>query len=747
MMLRKSTNSPTDHDPELEGFVEEESVDLRHYWYVVTKYKWGIFGLVVAAALFTTVLAFSMQPIYRSTATLLIGGNESLMGNSEAQDDSRLAREKFLGTQFELLRSRQIAEAAVAKLEQDQNTWLKLSKQHESGGSSWWDWMPRSWFLNPSAHYAPVAEADPNSELLRWIWDNLSIEPVRDTAMVKVSFESPDPSLAALMANAVAQAYIETNLADRRTSSQDASDWLKGQLAQAQEAMAESIDTLQRYREQTGLINVEGMQSVFTEQLKTVSAELAHAANVRTEAENLYQRAQRLQATGQMEALPVIFENPWVQRLRAQEEELEREIRLNSERFQGSYPGLDAAQQRLMAVREQIDLAFTHILDGIKTEYEVARDNEAYLQSTLTGLQEKVQEQNRKELQVAALERVVESNRQGYDAFLSRLMDTSTRAADTVSLIARVVDRATPESVPFKPHKKRMLMVAMLLALMAGVGLAFLLDRLDNTVKSREDLEDRLGLPVLGEVTRLRQSQQDNTSLTPVTIFLNAPTSLFSENIRTIRTGVALSGLDQSDRVIVVTSTVTGEGKSTVSMNLALALAQLGNVLLIDADLRRPSLAKSCGMEGDTAGLTDFVAGTAKILQCVHRLPGDVHLLPAGSTLPPDPLAVLSAERFAELIEKSAAAYDSVVIDSPPVELVSDARVLAAQATGIVYVMKADDTPYQLARQGIKNLSKTGTPIIGAVLNQVDPKKTASYGKYGKYGAYYSRYGYSAAAS
>ena len=747
MILRKSTDLPIDHDPEQEGFVEEEATDLRHYWYVVTKYKWGIFGLVVAAALFTTVLAFSMEPIYRSTATLVIGGNNPLMGASEAQDEGRLTRETFFGTQFELLKSREIVEAALAKLEQDQKTWFELSKRQATEDSGWRDWIPRLALLSPDGRYAPVADADPNSELLRWIWDNLSIEPVRDTAMVKVSFESNNPRLAALVANAVAEAYIETSLADRRRSSQEASDWLKGQLAQAQQAVSESIDTLQRYREQTGLVNVEGMQSVFTEQLKTVSAELATAANVRTEAENLYRRAKRLQAAGQMEALPVIFENPWVQRLREQEEELEREIRLDSERFEGSYPGFDAAQQRLTTVREQIDLALTHILDGLRTEYEVARDNEAHLQATLVELQEKVQDQNGKELQVAALERAVESNRQGYDAFLSRLMDTSTEAADTVSLIARVVDQAKPEAVPFKPRKTRMLAVAVILALMAGVGLAFLLDRLDNTVKSREDLEDRLGLPVLGEVTRLKKGEQDGTPPAPVMAFLTAPKSLFSENIRTIRTGVALSGLDQSDRVIVVTSTVSGEGKTTVSMNLALSLAQLGNVLLIDADLRRPSLATSCGLDRDTTGLTDFVAGAAKILQCVQRLPGDVHLLPSGTALPPDPLAVLSAGRFAELLQKSAAAYDSVIIDSPPVELVSDARVLAAQATGIVYVMKADDTPYQLARQGIRNLAKTGTPIIGAVLNQIDPKKSGGYGKYGKYGEYYSRYGYSAAAS
>ena len=221
--------------------------------------------------------------------------------------------------------------------------------------------------------------------------------------------------------------------------------------------------------------------------------------------------------------------------------------------------------------------------------------NEARLETEVKALEASVQELGRKQLEAQALEQTVATNRQSYDAFLNQLMETSTRSADTVSMIARVVDPAVPGLIPFKPNKPRMVMMSLALALMGGLGIALMLDKFDNTLKRREDVEDRLGVPVLGELMLLKGKRADGAPLVPPTEFLDEPTSGFAEEIRTIRTGVALSSLDQSQQTLVVTSTVSGEGKSTVALNLALALGQLGNVLLIDADLRRPSLAKLFG--------------------------------------------------------------------------------------------------------------------------------------------------------
>ena len=599
--------------------------------------------------------------------------------------------------------------------------------------------MPQSWLER--AHLttqAPIAEADPDKALLGWLRDNLQVEPVRDTSMVKVSFEATDPRLAARIANAFTRAYLDYNLKQRFESTTEASQWLQEQLDKSNQHVMESVDSLQQYREKAGLVDVEGMRSLQAEQLKDRATHLSEAHRARSEAESRYQQAVRLRKLGQMDAIPAVLDNPLIQRLRTQEQELERQIRSDTERFQDNYPGLDDSRSNLQTVREQIDAALDKIVDGYRTDYEIARASEQRLQAEVKALEASVQELSRKQLAAKSLEQAVATNRQSYDAFLNQLMETSTRKADTVSMIARVVDPAVPEFTPVKPNKKRMVLMSLILALTGGLGIALMLDKFDNTLKSREDVEDRLGIPVLGELMLLKGKRADGAPFVPAREFLDEPTSSFAEVIRTIRTSVALSGIDQTHQTLVVTSTVSGEGKSTVALNLALALGQLGNVLLIDADMRRPALARLLGLDSKIPGLTDLVAGTARVTECIRTVPGDIHVLCAGSTIPPDPLKILSSERFSTVLAKAAATYDTVVMDSAPVELVSDARVLATQASGVVYVIKADDTPHQAVRQGLSTLSDSGTTLLGAVLNQINPEAVHRYGKY-KYG--YSRYG------
>ena len=645
----------------------------------------------------------------------------------------------FWAPSIELLKSREVAKAVLEQLAPLKASLLDRQKNDSTSGFDWRDWVPQSWLER--AHLttqAPIADADPDKALLGWLRDNLQVEPVRDTSMVKVSFEATDPRLAARIANAFTRAYLDYNLKQRFESTTEASQWLQEQLEKSNKHVMESVDTLQQYRDEAGLVDVEGMRSLQAEQLTDRATHLSEAHRARSEAESRYQQAVRLRKLGQMDAIPAVLDNPLIQRLRTQEQELERQIRSDTERFQDNYPGLDDSRSNLQTVREQIDAALDKIVDGYRADYEIARASEQRLQAEVKTLEASVQELSRKQLGAKALEQAVATNRQSYDAFLNQLMETSTRKADTVSMIARVVDPAVPEFTPVKPNKRRMVLMSLMLALMGGLGIALMLDKFDNTLKSREDVEDRLGIPVLGELMLLKGKRADGAAFVPAMEFLDEPTSSFAEVIRTIRTSVALSGIDQSHQTLVVTSTVSGEGKSTVALNLALALGQLGNVLLIDADLRRPALARLFGLDSKTPGLTDLVAGTARVTECIRAVPGDIHVLCAGSTVPPDPLKILSSERFSTVLAKAAATYDAVVMDSAPVELVSDARVLATQASGVVYVIKADDTPHQAVRQGLSALSDSGTTLLGAVLNQINPEAVHRYGKY-KYG--YSRYG------
>lgn len=758
----ESLREPMAGDYEL---VEDEGIDLRHYWRVVWKHRWGIMASVLAVALLTALYAWSLTPIYRSTATLLIGTDNSVMGddtNRSAYAYFRASRE-FQTTQVEILRSRETAEAALARLELTPGSKFDPLVEAESTGLGldfdfdWRRFVPEGLLLGlglgevDAAEQGEDAAAVPREKrLLGWLRSNLTIEAVKESKLVRIAFESPDPVLAAMVANTVAEAYVQEDLDQRISALGEASQWLSDQLATARQTLAESQRKLQAYREEVGLVEVSGMQSVYTEQLKRTTADLAEARRARTQAENQWRETERMIAAGDVDNLTVVRQSADVQRLRTRAEELEFNIASDQERYSAALPRIERMRRDLAFVQNELQRTVNAAAAGLAQElenaYRVALANEQRLVAQLSELENKVQGLNRKEFQLEALRQEVATNQQFYEALLERFTTTSAGTADTVSVIGRLVEPAIPETLPVKPRKQRMVLVAVLLTLMAGVGLAFLLDKLDNTIKSRDDVDERLGLPVLTEVDLLdgRKSRDRRAS----TIFRDQPDSITSEAIRTLRTSVVLGSLGEPQPIVLVTSTVSGEGKSTVAANLALALAQLGKVLLVDADMRRPTVARSFALDAKSAGLSDVVAGTTTLDEAVHHVEGGLDVLTAG-TMPPDPLEVMSNSRFSELLETLRERYERVIIDSAPVEVVSDARVLASKADAVIYVVKADDTPHPGIRAGLKNLDAVGTPVMGVVLNQLDPDKHDAYGKYGKYSKYgrkYARYGYSQTA-
>jgi succinoglycan biosynthesis transport protein ExoP len=374
-----------------------------------------------------------------------------------------------------------------------------------------------------------------------------------------------------------------------------------------------------------------------------------------------------------------------------------------------------------------------------------AQANVAQLEKQFEEAKAKLQQVNRKEFDVQQLDRDVQANRQLYDTFLTRAKQTDVGSGDVQAATARVVDPAIPPGGAIWPDKKRILGTSLLLALLAGIGIAFFLERLDNTLKTGEDVEEKLHEPVLGILPALRQQGAKRTP--PERAFIDQNQSHFAEAIRTVRTSVLLSGLDNPHKCVLVTSSLVGEGKTTVAMNLAFALAHLQKVLLIDADMRRPSLGEMCGFNRDAPGLSNLIAGTASAAECIRKVAdSDVHVLPAG-IIPPNPLELLSSQKVALLLEKLGNIYERIVIDSAPAQIVSDPLVLAQHANAVIYVAKADVTPYQVVSAGIKRLLEVDAPVIGVVLNRVDLEKVAKYGKYGYYKQYYANYGYYRKAS
>jgi len=437
-----------------------------------------------------------------------------------------------------------------------------------------------------------------------------------------------------------------------------------------------------------------------------------------------------------------LFERLNVLKASLQQSEKRQQHYMDSQKLMnvsGRSEGITGASQRVVAARSafaqiQKRYAFKH------PKYVQAKSELAAAQQALASGKAEIRSISRKGVRLRELQRQVESDRQLYDIFLKRMKESS-QAVDYKKANARILDAALVPKVPFKPNKKRFIILAFVGGLFMGLLLAFLSESLNRTIKSTEEVESKLGQSNLGILPLMGGGKKKSLAAFQI---LDSKETGFSEAIRTIRTGLVLSNLDNPHKVILVTSSVPGEGKTTVSTNLAAAMAKMEKTLLIGADLRRPSLTRSCNLPVGTAGLSEVVAGEASFKDCIHlHKETGLHILPGG-LVPPNPLELLSSERFKRMLEVLEKSYDRIVIDSPPVQAVSDALVLSSYAKAVVYVVEADSTHEKVVRKGIQRLIEYNAPIAGIVLNKVDLKKAEKYGY--EYGGYYDQYGYSAAS-
>jgi succinoglycan biosynthesis transport protein ExoP len=424
--------------------------------------------------------------------------------------------------------------------------------------------------------------------------------------------------------------------------------------------------------------------------------------------------------------------------------EASRKLTEVSQRYGREHPRFVQAESDARSASENLQRQIELVVAGVTSEYERARSTEKMLENSLAAARGSVQSVNRKEFELGRYERDVDSNKQMYDMFIKRSKETNV-GGDLQTTVARVVDYAVKPNLPIKPKKSMIIGIALVVGLAVGVMLALLLELLDNTLKNSEDVEVRLKQPLLTIMPML--SKTDAERKVSGRIVLDSPNSLYAEAIRTARTGVLLSSVDMPSRTIVVTSSVPGEGKTTFSSNLAMAHALTKKTLLIDADMRRPSVSKCYGLDPNANGLSELVAGTAKLADCLHQIEGTNLMVMTSGIIPPNPLELLHSERFGHTLDALSKHFEIVIIDSPPVELVSDAAVIAARTSGVIFVTRAQRTPYPLARKSLARLRRAHGHIIGVVLNALDIDKAekyygdySGYGKHG-YGNYSSTYG------
>jgi capsular exopolysaccharide synthesis family protein len=731
-------------DPSLEplGFAphepEPEALDLVRYWRAVNRNKWRIAALVAAITLLTVQYAFSLKPIYRATAVILIEQTRQRVVSTDElfAAISGSSRDYFL-TQSEILKSRDLAEKLVKRMKLVQHPGFNPPAP------------PPPWYssLLPEGLVTRKAAEKPNLEmreqgLIDEIAGGISVQPVRNTQLVRLTFESQDPELAASVPNMLASVYITADLEARTESTRRAMSFLTEQSANLKTKLGLAEQALQEYREREKIIDAKNVSmSGASRQLEDLTTSLVEARRKRADAETLQAQvsaAVQSKSAEAVETLPVVQRHPQVQKYKEAEAEAERKLNEASKRYGPEHARMLSATVELKAAQEALRRQINVVVQSVPKELEAARASESAIERALEKAKGDIQGFNRKEFQLAALEREVQTSRQLYDLFLQRSKETNI--GDMQSTIARVIDPALVPGAPAGPNKRGVVMTAAFFALLFAVAMALLLERLDNTVKTSHAVEQRLETAAVGVL----QSAATESGAPLERLFLDDNQNAFCEAIRTIRSGVLLSGLDSPQKTVLLTSSVPEEGKTTVAANLAFALSQVKKTLLVDADMRRPKIGRILNPDADQLGLSELVAGVAPMDKCIHAIPGSsLKLLPSGK-VPPNPLELLSSHSFAATVEKLKQEFEVIVFDSPPVQLVSDALVLAQVATAVLYVVKADATPYPLARQGLKRLRRANAPLLGVILNQLDlDKADRYYGEYSGHGSrYYKKYGY-----
>ena len=711
-----------------EQAADSDEINLLDYWRIIVKRRWTVLatlGIVLATTLVGTLL---MTPIYRATTTVQIERDTIKVVDVEGLTPTESPADRdFYQTQYELLKSRSLAQRVIAQLDLPNDPVYQAMNR------------PSPWkaLLGGGAddeEELSAAEADSREDrklsgMTSAFLANLSIEPVRNSRLVRVHFDSPDPGFSQKVVNAVAEAYIATNLDRRFDASSYAKTYLEDRLEQLKLKLQDSEIELVEFAQKERIVDANDGSSLSTQSLEELNTAVAKAQDERIRAEARWRQAEA--ATGM--GLASVLESPIIQTLQGTRAQLQADYQDKLSVYKPAFPEMQQLKAQIEELDKQINAEVANIKASIRAGYQAALQQETLLKDQVNTLKDEVLDLQSRSIQYNILKREVDTNRQQYDALLQRYKDVGIAGGVGTNNIS-IVDRA---EVPVGKHKPRLalnLAVGLLLGLFGGVLLAFVFEHLDDTLKSPEDGEKQLGMSVLGVIPLLK------APMTP-TRALEDPRSAFAEAYRSVRTALQFSTDTGVPRCLLVTSATPAEGKSTTALTLAKNFAQLGKrVLIIDADLRNPSLHRTLGKNNEL-GLSNYLAGASKATEVIQatETPGLMYM-PTGP-LPPNPAELLMGPKMVSLVSIASEKFDQVIIDGPPVMGLADAPILANLAHGTLLVVEAGETRIGVAKNALKRLYAARAHVIGALLTKFSAKH-AGYGYGYGYGGYnYYSYG------
>ncbi|MDX9787063.1 MAG: polysaccharide biosynthesis tyrosine autokinase [Desulfobacterales bacterium] len=721
----------------------EKEAHLRDYLRVVLKRKNTI--LAVFIIVFTAVLikTYSDTPLYKASATVLIEKSEPtqiITNYAYTPFDP-----EFLETQSHIIKSTSVAEKVVRLLDLEKS-YDSFSRQHAKrlpvvdSVKTWIDSLVKTIksLFGVTASEASFAEGSvpktgrsKTDEIAAMISGNIVVSPVRDSKILSINFTSPNPVLASLITNTVAKAYIEQILDMRMQSSGYSIGWMTRKADEERKKMAASEKALQDYIRASDIITIEDRLAILPQKLTELSQNLTQAQSKRREIEALYAKVSVISnQMDEAETISIIADNLTLQSLNQQILKTEQKIVELSKKCGPKHPIMKNAQKELAVFRQKREREITHIIKKVANELELVKSAEEDFKRLLADTKAQTVNLNERFIQYGMLQREVETNRNLYNALMAKIKEQSvTEQIQTVNVW--VVEEAKTPEFPSSPNIKRNLLLGIFLGLIGGVGLALFLEYLDNTIKLPEDVQDVFGVPALGLVSLLKEKEK-----IPEKMMITDSASAFAEAFKSIRTAVQLSSHDAMPKQILITSTAPQDGKTTIAVNLSVAMSQMEKrVLLIDADLRRPSIHKIFELE-NTKGLSTFLTGVSD-KDIIQKGPADNFFVIPSGPIPPNPSELLGSERFKVLLAYLSEKFDLIIIDSPPLLSVADGLVISKLAAGTILVMRSGKTTYESAYKVLKSMEEIETKVLGVVINAADLKKSGYY-YYNDYSYHYS---------
>jgi succinoglycan biosynthesis transport protein ExoP len=592
-------------------------------------------------------------------------------------------------------------------------------------------------------NFLDKSEQELSAMALSNVKSTLSIAQSKGSGIFFIAFDDYDPYLATLKANALAESYIEEVIESGINAKQRTGESISKKLPELEKKVTQSEVNLKSFQKRHKIFLPESGDDMAVQELSQLSARITDLKRSKLNLESVYRRILSVKSDPEKLArIPALLEKPEVINQKSKFAATQTRVSELGLVYGPKHPKMKRALEgNKLAQREYFSILQT-TADLLVSDYETIAQEISYEEVGVSSIKGEISSNNELAFEYDALKRDLEYNRQIYEAFLKQSKETdAVKTGSVQSINARVVNKATVPSSPYKPNKRIMLAIGLFVGLLLGFGLAFLLEHFDNTFKSSQEVEKRLNVPVIGMLPNIFEKDEEGS---PALQFVESPKSAFAESIRTLRTGVLLSLPDLENKAFLVTSTVPSEGKTTIAMNLAHSLSHLGDTILVEADLRRPMVKHNMGRKNQK-GLTSLITGESDFSESVSidARSKKLHILSSGR-IPPNPLELLSSEKFDLLLVKLKERYKFVIIDCAPVMAVSDALVLSQKVDGVLFVIKHESTPSQLVESAVSRLSRVSAKIIGVTLNRLKTNK-AKYGRYYKYeGNYYGHYGYHA---